>query len=444
MHVLQKLNDAQGRRGYEWRFDDILLVGIQRWAARLTVTLASDSPAGAIQIRTRERFRFGDWHHVALTYDGSGKAAGARLYVDGEPAAVDVVRDTLAGPIATDAPLTIGRRSLGPPFLGQIDDMRLYGRVLEPGQIANLAIHYPARARSFRRVRQARGGGGRGGSRLLPDACRAAGAPHGACRAEGAEQGERGVREGHSDRDGDGRDEEAARDVRARARRLSQPDREGAAWCSGDAAAAAEGCAAQSPHTRAVARRSEPSADRARRGESLLADVLRLRHRQDAGGFRRAGGAAGPPGAARLAGHRVRAHGLGCPGDAAGDRDVGDLPSIVERDGGPARTRSGEPAAGARRRDSGSRPKRSATPRWRRAGCSTGRSAAPACCRTSRRDCGRRWRSAKATPGRRTSRAAARTCTAAACIRCGSGRFRRRRSRRSTRPIGRSARPVAP
>jgi hypothetical protein len=145
MHVFQRLNDAEGRRGYEWRFDDILLVGIQRWAARLTVTLASDSPAGAIQLRTRERFRYGDWHHVALTYDGSGKAAGARVYVDGEPASVDVVRDTLAGPMATDAPLTIGRRSLGQPFLGQIDDLRLYGRVLEPGQIANLAVHYPVR-----------------------------------------------------------------------------------------------------------------------------------------------------------------------------------------------------------------------------------------------------------------------------------------------------------
>src|SRR4029450_59178 len=104
---------------------DILLVGIQRWAGRLTFTLASDSPAGAIQLRTRERFRFGAGHPVALTYDGSGKAAGARLYVNGEPAAVDVIRDALAGPIASDAPLTIGRRSLGPPFLGQIDDMRV-------------------------------------------------------------------------------------------------------------------------------------------------------------------------------------------------------------------------------------------------------------------------------------------------------------------------------
>ena len=41
--VFQKLDDAQRRRGYEWRFDDVVLVGIQRWAARLTITLASDS-----------------------------------------------------------------------------------------------------------------------------------------------------------------------------------------------------------------------------------------------------------------------------------------------------------------------------------------------------------------------------------------------------------------
>ena len=70
---------------------------------------------------------------------------GHACFVDGEPAPVDVIGDALAGPMTSDAPLTIGRRSLGPPFLGQIDDLRVYGRALEPGQVANLAIHYPAR-----------------------------------------------------------------------------------------------------------------------------------------------------------------------------------------------------------------------------------------------------------------------------------------------------------
>ena len=84
MTVFQKLDDERTRRGYEWRFDDMALVGIQRWAARLTITLASDAPASAIQIRTRERLTLGEWYHVALTYDGSGKAAGLALYVNGK------------------------------------------------------------------------------------------------------------------------------------------------------------------------------------------------------------------------------------------------------------------------------------------------------------------------------------------------------------------------
>ena len=43
MSVFQKLDDRACAAGYEWAFDDIALVGIQRWAAQLTVTLASDA-----------------------------------------------------------------------------------------------------------------------------------------------------------------------------------------------------------------------------------------------------------------------------------------------------------------------------------------------------------------------------------------------------------------
>ena len=37
------------------------------------------------------------WHHVFVTYDGSSKAAGLKLYVDGEPIEVTVTNDTLIG-----------------------------------------------------------------------------------------------------------------------------------------------------------------------------------------------------------------------------------------------------------------------------------------------------------------------------------------------------------
>ena len=146
MAVVQKLDDEERRRGYEWFLDDVALVGIQRWAARLTIRLASDAAGSAIQIRSRERLRLGDWHHVALTYDGSGRAAGLHLYVNGERFDTEVVRDALDGSFKTAAPLRVGSKALGKPFIGQIDDLRLYDRALTPEQIAQLAIHYRVRA----------------------------------------------------------------------------------------------------------------------------------------------------------------------------------------------------------------------------------------------------------------------------------------------------------
>ena len=145
MSVFQKIDDANRRRGYEWRLDDIVLVGIQRWAARMTIALASDTPASRIEIRTRERLRLGDWYHVALTYDGSGKASGLFLYIDGKLFETDVIKNTLAGPIGTEAALRLGSKTLGLPFVGQIDDLRLYNRTLTPEQIEQIALHYQPR-----------------------------------------------------------------------------------------------------------------------------------------------------------------------------------------------------------------------------------------------------------------------------------------------------------
>ena len=144
--VFQKLDDPTHRRGYEWRLDDLQLFDIQRWAARLTITVTSDAPASAIQVRTRERLKFGDWNHVVMTYDGSGKARGLSIYANGQLMAVDVVKDALTGSITNSAPLSVGRGALGPPYVGQLDDLRLYNRVLTAADIEDLAIHYRPRA----------------------------------------------------------------------------------------------------------------------------------------------------------------------------------------------------------------------------------------------------------------------------------------------------------
>jgi hypothetical protein len=144
MSVFQKLDDPQHRRGYEWRFDDVVLVGIQKYAAHLTISLSAD-PANAIRIRTKDRLRLGEWYHVALTYDGSGTAAGLRLYVDGKRYDTEIQQDTLTSSFATSAPLRLGSKPMGKAFYGAIDDLRLYSKVLAEDQIEDLAIHYRPR-----------------------------------------------------------------------------------------------------------------------------------------------------------------------------------------------------------------------------------------------------------------------------------------------------------
>ena len=124
--------------------------------------------------------------------------------MNGEQADVEVVRDTLTGSIATDAPLRLGSKALGKPFIGQIDDLRLYNRALTPEQIEQLALHYAVRVilsgvtgkRSKDEAARVQG--------VLPHLRGARGAAHAEPRAEGAAEAEGGSRQGHPDRDGDG------------------------------------------------------------------------------------------------------------------------------------------------------------------------------------------------------------------------------------------------
>jgi hypothetical protein len=142
MAVLQRIQvEPAGRRGYEIGFDDVVLAGVQRWAGRLVVTLASEGPERAIQLRTRERLRYGEWSHVAVTWDGSGRAAGLRVYVNGQPAETEVLLDTLGMTIAADAPLQVGNKTTGKAYLGSLDDLRLYSRALTAEEVAALGLH---------------------------------------------------------------------------------------------------------------------------------------------------------------------------------------------------------------------------------------------------------------------------------------------------------------
>jgi len=84
------------------------------------------SAGGYIQVKSTNGVNDGNWHHVLATYDGSGNASGAKIYVDGS-LDTTIVIDTATGSSSNSTDLQIGARD-GPglPFLGSIDDVAIF------------------------------------------------------------------------------------------------------------------------------------------------------------------------------------------------------------------------------------------------------------------------------------------------------------------------------
>ncbi|MDB6140634.1 MAG: hypothetical protein JWO94_3706, partial [Verrucomicrobiaceae bacterium] len=82
------------------------------------------------------------------TYNGSGNAAGVKIYLDGVEEKVRVTANTLTAKasILTTTPLRIGQRSGNQVFYGgSVQDMRLYSRNLKPEEVKTIASVGPLR-----------------------------------------------------------------------------------------------------------------------------------------------------------------------------------------------------------------------------------------------------------------------------------------------------------
>ena len=144
--VLQKIDDAEARRGYEFHLFDRSLIGIQRFAQHLAFRMSDRWPESALEIRTQNRIAMNDFYHVVVTSDGSGSAKGVTLYVNGKREEAVVSKDSLGSKYRSAAKLLVGNRDLGKPFRGGLDDLRIYSRVLTGQEAEQLAIHYPVQS----------------------------------------------------------------------------------------------------------------------------------------------------------------------------------------------------------------------------------------------------------------------------------------------------------
>lgn len=106
-------------------------------------------PEDALKIRTRKSVvKKGEWQHVLVSFDGTGRPEGTRIYVDGvaaetEPDGPKRVR----GSIKINTPLRLGRRNNGAEFKGgSVQDFRLYRRLLAPPEVKAIAKTEEVRA----------------------------------------------------------------------------------------------------------------------------------------------------------------------------------------------------------------------------------------------------------------------------------------------------------
>ena len=128
--VLSKMEKGPGYRGFDLFFAE----------ERFQIHLLNIWPTNALKVQTKEKFPKNQWQHVLATYDGSSKAAGLKIYVNGRAKDFKTENDTLTNTISNTEPLRIGARSGESVIKGLVDDVRLYTRTLSAEDARALAF----------------------------------------------------------------------------------------------------------------------------------------------------------------------------------------------------------------------------------------------------------------------------------------------------------------
>lgn len=133
MTVLSRLDEGGGFRGWDLYLD----------GGKAFVHLIHEWDKNAVRVNTKTTVcQPNEWTHLFVTYDGSGKAAGVHVYVNGKPADLDVTHDNLTGTIKTEKTAALARRMPGgAPFKGVLDEVRAYDRELSAAEVAELAAY---------------------------------------------------------------------------------------------------------------------------------------------------------------------------------------------------------------------------------------------------------------------------------------------------------------
>ncbi len=130
-HRSRAWTDAASR-GYEVLLEN----GHLRWS------LIHFWPGNAISIRAVDPLPLDSWVHVSVTSDGSSRADGLQIFIDGKESAVEMIRDQLTKNITGGGgdEIALGQRFRDRGFRGgMIDDFRVFERAITRNEVAYLS-----------------------------------------------------------------------------------------------------------------------------------------------------------------------------------------------------------------------------------------------------------------------------------------------------------------
>lgn len=132
--LFARMDEANAYRGWDF------------WSegGRVGTHIINAWPDNALKVVTRDPLPSDQWHHVTVTYDGSKKASGVRVLVDGKSVAVNIANDRLSETIKTATPLKLFQRSMGSRIPGvSLADVRIYSTELTLTESAEIAARDP-------------------------------------------------------------------------------------------------------------------------------------------------------------------------------------------------------------------------------------------------------------------------------------------------------------
>ena len=127
--AIARMDEDEGFRGWDVWIQD----------GKPGIHIIHKWPEDALKVVSRKRLEANKWQHIFITYDGSSKAAGVNVYIDGRLQEVDRDPDKLQNTIKSKAPFKIGQRKKGDHLeKAGLQDVRLYQRALLVEEIVAL------------------------------------------------------------------------------------------------------------------------------------------------------------------------------------------------------------------------------------------------------------------------------------------------------------------